>query len=134
MANPLFVDEGLQHLLLLIRDNGLASYKLGLYTNNKTPAGADTITDYDEPTWSGYIRAGSLTWSTPDLGSGVSQTSPGAVHWAVESDPGSEQVFGWLIIDEENGLLIFAEKLTTPITPVEDVDVVITPTIRFRNP
>lgn len=134
MSDPLYTNDGLFSLGMAVKANVFELCKLGLFVNNHTPAPGDTIGDYDEPTWSGYARQGPLTWSTATIVADVAEVSPGEVHWEVTGSPGAETVAGWLIVDEDNGLVVFAEKLTAPITPSMGTDVVINVIMRFRNP
>lgn len=134
MSDPLYTNDGLFAASMATKEAVFEICKIGLFTNNHTPSPGDTIGDYDEPTWTGYVRQGPATWSTPDIVADVALTSPGEVHWEVGGSPGAETVIGWFLVDEDNGLVIFAEKLTTAIVPTLGVDVVIDVTMRFRNP
>lgn len=108
----------------LLRGATAPSFKVGLFSNDYTPADSDdpsfTIT---ESTFSGYTRL------TPSFGSDATDTGSAAsivgtsVIFAADSGIGApETAYGYFLWDEAAGEYFGAERFTAPFTFTNDGD------------
>lgn len=91
---------------------------LKLYTNNRTPANADTAASYTEATFTGYAGAAltGASWTTtpgnPTLIANAQQTFTSSAAQA------TQQVYGYFIVQASSGKLIGAELFSDGPYPI----------------
>lgn len=120
----LVVNQGLQLMIDAVTGKVAPAtpWSLKLFANNRTPAAADTEANYTEATGGGYA-AKALTaanWSDaggdPITASYAQQTF--TFTGALTTNP---TIYGYYVVDN-NGLLIYVERLATPFTPANAGD------------
>jgi hypothetical protein len=124
-------------LQLILHDTGATPTDpvIKLYTNNHTPAAADTAATYTE------VVAGTFTWYAAKTLAGTSWTTSTASRpatssfaqqtWTCNAVGGSSTIYGYFIVQTTSGLLLFAELFTDgPYTMVNSGDAIkITPSL-----
>lgn len=131
-------NEGELLLLSWLRQdfNGTQALVLRLFQNDKTPADADTLGDYDEADFSGYSSQQPLqSWGAVFLESGKAKTVE-AVHQFTHDGGGVvNDVFGYLVEDPNTTTLMWAERFASaPIVMDSAADVIfVTPTLTCRS-
>lgn len=115
-------------LEMIVNKTAPQNLVLKLYSNNITPSDTDTAATYTESTFTGYaaITLTGASWGT---------ASGGSIAYAQQtftcSGAGSENCYGYFVIQTSSGTLLYSERGTgVPfvITTVGD-NVKITPTI-----
>lgn len=91
-----------------------------LFTNNHTPADADTESAFTECTDSGYL---SLSDNTPHFsaatlnGSNQGELEGDPITWTFAHPAGDFTIYGWYATDPaDSDKLVMSEKATTPFT------------------
>lgn len=103
------------------------SLTLKLYSNNISPAESDTAASYTEVSGGGYV-AKTLIFADWVISGGIATylkrdwTFTGAIG-------GSGIAYGYFIVDG-SGTLLWAERFTTPYTPIANSLVRVTPKIQ----
>lgn len=108
--------------------DGVESWSLKLYSNNKTPAESDTAGSYTEATFTGYsaktlasFQSSVTDWTAPALGSPTGAWAPGAQTQVAEStyiqqswSPTSSQtIYGYYVVGITSTVLLFAELFSS---------------------
>lgn len=101
------------------------------------------ITDCDEdhitePSWDGYARADPNPWGSVTLveEDEQAQVTSALLEFAVDSDPGSEEIVGWaaIVADAPTGERLWAyEIFDSPVTPEEGTPYLLVVRVRVRN-
>jgi len=115
-------------LEMIVNKTAAQNWVLKLYSSNTTPAESDTAATYTESTFTGYSAA-TLT------GASWGSASGGSIAYAQQtftcSGAGSENCYGYFIVQASSGTLVLSERGTgVPfvITTIGD-NVKITPTV-----
>ncbi len=115
-------------LEMIVNKTAAQNLVLKLYSNNITPSDTDTAGTYTECTFTGYSA---ITLTGASWGS----ASAGSIAYAQQtftcSGAGSENVYGYYVVQASSGTLLYSERGTGvpfTITTVGD-NVKVTPTI-----
>lgn len=115
-------------LEMIVNKTAAQNLVLKLYSNNITPSDTDTAGTYTECTFTGYSA---ITLTGASWGS----ASAGSIAYAQQtftcSGAGSENVYGYYVVQSSSGTLLYSERGTGvpfTITTVGD-NVKVTPTI-----
>jgi hypothetical protein len=89
--------------------------RLKLYSNDKTPADADTVASYTEVTGSGYadkVLTGA-SWTVSSI------TNVATASYAQQSFDftGAANVYGYYVTNNAGTILLWAERFTSPTPP-----------------
>jgi hypothetical protein len=86
----------------------LAGAKLHSYSNNHTPAGTDTVSDYTENTYPGYAAITIPTWIAAALIGGKASTTVAQQTWTAGSIVTPQNVYG-IYVTTAAGVLLYGE-------------------------
>ena len=114
-------DLGEQYLLtLLLRDTVPADFPfwLGLYKNDYVPVRDTELADLVRADYAGYapvplVRA---SWNVPTDVGGVAQTFWGAGFVSFAPTSGTQTVYGYMVTDPSDSLLLWLERFPSPIS------------------
>lgn len=120
---------------MLYEDADAENWTLKLFSNNVTPAEADTAGSYTEATFTNYVsktitssQSGS-TWAVPTTSSGTtSATYNTAFSWSAGS---SQTIYGYFVVGATSGTLIYAEAFGAGKPLVSGDTLNITPRIQL---
>ena len=104
--------------------------QLKLYQNNYTPANTDTAASYTECSFGGYagVPLTNANWTV--AGGNPSQASYNAAQQFTYSGGATQTEYGYFVIQQGSGTLMYAERDPSPFTFVIPGDAVrITPSI-----
>lgn len=117
--------------MLLINDIGLGllldiwsadwanTYEVGLFNSPHTPVAGDTYADYlaIEATFPGYSRQVLQNWTSATLiGPGFAQTEADIVTFTRGAGAGTEDIYGYFVVDASNNCIWAEEPPWAPIT------------------
>lgn len=112
-------DVGLTALLDVLTGEFTNTLEVGLFNAAHAPAAGDVLSDYTaiEATFPGYSRQVLDNWTAALLiASGFAQTEADIVTWTRGAGAGTEDIYGYFVVDG-GGNLLWAEAPTwAPIT------------------
>lgn len=100
---------------------------LKLFTNNVTPAQTDTEASYTEATGGGYTHK-AITGSSWGFTEGATGTSVGTASYSTQTWTftgyltSSATVYGYYLVQQASGKLLYAEATASPYQPVNNGD------------
>ena len=105
-----------------------------LYKNDWTPAEGDTERAAPEADFTGYSAktlAGASWTATPGAPSSIEYA---AQEFASSANQATQNIYGWYLTQETSGLLVAAERFSSPLPFSTDVDaVMLTPVITLAD-
>lgn len=107
------LDEWLS--VMLADTPGLGSGSIGLIANNLTPSESTTLAQIVEPTYSGYTRQATGSWSGIFTDPNGLETAEGSALRFMASDTTSTTIFGLFITGHPSTTLLGCEMFTQPI-------------------
>lgn len=122
---------GLQHNLDLILSVDGPNYKCDLYVSNTTPVAGSLFIDFTIASWTGYAQQDIDTWSATAIVSNKAVSTSNVATFTVTTVGASPPVYGYMI--SLGGVLIYAEKLAAPITPVDGLPISLIATLRLAS-
>ncbi|WP_018609486.1 hypothetical protein [Uliginosibacterium gangwonense] len=112
---------------------GAGNQQLHFYTNDITPADADTAASYTEANFSGYA-AKTLTgssWTIAQNANAVAEAAYAELSW---TNAGSSQViYGYYVTDATSGVLLWAERFSASVTVMSGDVIKLTPKITLSK-
>lgn len=114
MSTPVFVDEGENDVLNLIKNN--ASMKCRLFKNSLSPAHGTVLGDLTTCDFSGYADQ-ALSYGTPATnGSNQGQMTASQLTFSHSGGGTANDVYGYAIFNNTSGKLHKVEVFDAPIT------------------
>lgn len=94
-------------LEMIVNKTAPQNLVLKLYSNNITPSDTDTAATYTEATFTGYS---SITLTGASWGSAASGSIAFAEQTFTCSGAGSENIYGYFVIQTTSGTLLYSER------------------------
>jgi hypothetical protein len=103
-----------QVLTMALKKATVEAQTLKLYVNDKTPAEGDTAANYTEMSTHGYAAKtlNRADWTVSSAGGITTASQPQQV-WTFTA-AGAVTVYGYFIIEATSGIILWAERFTTP--------------------
>lgn len=98
----------------LVADNQLQ--KIRLFKNNHTPVFTDTVADYTEANFSGYVGPTSVVWGAAFVnGANQGEIDAAELTWTHSGGGTANTVYGIYVTDSA-GNLCYAERFDAPVS------------------
>lgn len=89
--------------------------RFALYTNDLTPTVNTRLTDFQEASFPGYVRA-APRWGSPYPDPrGFLKITSGAISWTRTAGPGTQTVYGWYAVDPLRERVVWARRFDVPV-------------------
>jgi hypothetical protein len=97
----------------------LVGMKMHLFTNALIPSKINAVSDYVEPTYTGYA-AKTVSWGLPkrDVNNLIS-TDTGLVPWQMQNSATPTAIQGYFMTDSTGTVYLMGEVLPTPVTLID---------------
>jgi hypothetical protein len=93
----------------------MTTWTLKLFQNDTVPAYTDTVADYVEADFSGYIAGTAITWGVPIInGSNQGELNGTQINFTHNGGSTANTIYGIFVVDG-SGDLLYAERFPAPI-------------------